>query len=298
MKNVFGFRLLLFALIILAAACSKKDTASLSSQNSQTANNESIQESSSAELDDMATSALNSNSSAGSRVAATTDGRFCTSTTIVFSSVTSTSGTATINFGTDGCTDANGNVRKGQIVVSWSGGKWWNKGAQIVIEPVGYSINGIAISGQRTITNTDFTLTASSLSLSWTVAADHTFTWSDKSTATRDVNMAKTWTHTATEDTYTVSAGPTSNGTYAATGTNRYGDSYVVNITSPLIYLGSCVKANKVFLPVSGIKTILDANTQKTFTLDFGNSTCDESFTVTVDGVTVTLTAKNDGTVQ
>jgi len=26
----------------------------------------------------------------------------------------------------DGCTDARGNVRKGQITISWSGGRWFN----------------------------------------------------------------------------------------------------------------------------------------------------------------------------
>jgi hypothetical protein len=291
MKLIFS-ALLFACTAFIVSSCSKSDE--FSGENLQTSSNESAQESTSDELDDMATSALNSNSSATGRAETFSDDRFiCDGTTVEFSDVADdkSSGTATITFGPNGCTDKRGNVRKGQIIVHWSGGLWFHEGSVITITLNNYTINNLAIAGTRTITCTAFTLDP--FSVTWNVAASHTFTWPDATTAIRVVNKTKKWDHTASEDTYTVTNGPgvVAN---AASGTNRHGSEYTVSITTPLVYLGSCIKANKVFMPVSGVKVVTNITKSKTVTIDFGDGDCDNTFTVTVDGKTKQSRGKND----
>ncbi|HEY8934294.1 MAG TPA: hypothetical protein VIM65_03705 [Cyclobacteriaceae bacterium] len=297
-KNRKSAKLIFSALLFACAAfivssCSKNDD-EFSSENLQTSSNESAQESSSDEIDDMATVALNSSVSITGRVEIISDDRFiCDGTTVVFSDVSDdkSSGTVTITFGPNGCTDKKGNVRKGQIIIHWTGGLWFHEGSVITITLNNYSINDLAIAGTRTISCTAFTLDP--FSVTWNVEASHTFTWPDATTATRAVNKTKKWEHTLTEDTYTVTNGPgvVAN---AASGTNRHGNEYTVSITTPLVYLGSCIKANKVFMPVSGVKVITNITKSKTITIDYGNGDCDNTFTVSVDGKTKQSRGKND----
>ena len=281
---------LLFAMTaFIVSSC--KDSETFSSENAQTSNNESTQEATTDEVDDMAVSALNSGDNAGGRVQTTDDRLACATVEVVFDNPdTKVSGTATINFGTSGCTDSRGNVRKGTIVIAWTGGRWFLEGASHTITLTNYSINGVSITGTRTITCTSSTATASGFTITWNVAASHNLTWPDNTTASREVNKTKVWAHTLTEDTFTISNGP--GGAVAAAGTNRHGKVYTMTITTPIVYLRTCAMSNKVFLPVSGVKVV--TADQRVLTIDFGNGTCDNTFTVTVNGISRTLTAKND----
>ena len=275
-----------------------KDSDSLSNEDSQTSHNESTQESIIDELDDMATSILNNSSmsgSAGGRLISVDDRFGCDNTTIEFSSVGAdkTWGTATITFPVDGCTDKKGNVRKGSIVITWKGGKWFNPGSTHTVAMKDYSINDVAVVGSQKVTCTAFK--ASPLSVTWSINADHTSSWPDGSTAKRIINKTRKWDHTASEDTYTVSNGPSSS--IAAEGTNRHGKVYKVYITTPLVYLGSCAKSNKVFIPVKGEKIVTRVSTSgvtKSFTVNFGDGNCDNAYTVTSGAIVKTLIAKND----
>jgi len=295
-RLIFSFAFFAMSAFMISS-CSKDSDDGFSGENTQTSNNESTQEANSDEVDDLADVALNSQEVAsGGRVAGLSDDRLkCDGTTVVFSNVSTdkTSGTVTITFGPNGCTDSRGNVRKGSMVITWSGGRWFKQGSTHSITLTNYSINGLSIAGTRTLTCTSVTGTATEYSITWNIVANHTFTWTD-GTATRKVNKTKMWTHSSSEDTYTVSNGPASAGANAAEGTNRHGKTYTVNITTPLVYLASCVRANKVFLPVSGVKVLTDVTKAKALTIDFGTGTCDNSYTVSVDGRSRTLVAKND----
>ncbi len=157
--------IMLFAMAAFAVSSCSKNSDTFSSQNSQTASNESAQESTTDETDDLATSAMNSDPSnaAGGRSETISDDRLaCDGTTVVFSnvSVDKTSGTVTITFGPNGCTDKKGNVRKGQIIVMWSGGKWFHVGSSHTIAFTNYTVNGVAITGTRTVTCTAFAATS------------------------------------------------------------------------------------------------------------------------------------------
>ena len=65
----------------------------------------------------------------------------------------------------------------------------------------------------------------------------------------------------------------------------------------PLVYLGSCAKSSKVFIPVRGQKVITAIGSSgkiKSFTMDYGTGVCDNSYTVTSGTTVRILTAKND----
>jgi hypothetical protein len=289
------------AAIVVSSCKSSEDT--FSTEDVATTSNESTTENTASEVDDMAANVLNGSTQSGS-IGGRTDGIVddrltCTGIKIEFTNVTGSGGTATITFPAEGCTDKKGNVRKGQITITWSGGKWYNVNSTHTITLANYSINGLSISGTRTVTTTAFTAPSAgsvAFSLTQNISGNHTYTWTGASTgmASRIENKTKKWDHTATEDTYTVSNGPTTlNGGNTASGTNRNGKAYTMNITKPLIYLGSCVKSNKTFIPVSGTKQVVVTG-GKTYTVDYGDGQCNTTFTVTVGGISKTITAKND----
>src|SRR4051812_37710577 len=115
-----------------------------SSEDKEVSDNESAQESTVNELDDMATSVLNSSSisgSAGGRTAMVDDRFTCAD--VVFTDVNAdkTWGVVTITFPASGCADKKGNIRKGTMIISWAGGRWFKPGSKYTIKLDGYSIN-------------------------------------------------------------------------------------------------------------------------------------------------------------
>jgi hypothetical protein len=293
------FRLLatafIFSIGAFVVSC-KKDSESISSEGSKTAANESAMASQTDEVDDMATSGLQGNDQASGRTATYSDYRLnCAAVTLTDTTDNhKTSGILTIDFGASpGCTDTKGNTRIGKIIVTWSDGRWWAAGAQYQITFNGYSINGVSFSNKdfRTITN----VSTGQSPLTFNVVASHTLTWPDASTATRQVHQTRQWqlSLVAADNNYVISQ--TSSQTAAASGTNRFGTTYSVAITTPIVYNIACSILNRVFLPVQGVETIT-YDTNKTLTVDFGTGSCDNNFTLTEDGHTVTSTGDNSST--
>jgi hypothetical protein len=258
----------------------------------QTANNELTQDAQQDEVDDMATGQLNAGDGAGRLTAS--DSRVACAYVIFEDTIGGKGqGTLTINFNESangsanaaGCTDARGNVRKGIITITWSGGRWWKVGSTITIHLMDYSINGVVINGTRTLTNVSTVL----LIPTWTISSNVTSTWPDSTKATRTVNKTRAWN--IAEGTVTTTQ--TSGFSFAASGTNRHGKTYTVQITNPIVYSEACIAMDKVYFPVSGTKVII-IDTNKEITMDFGNGTCDQTCTITYSGKSTTLTAKND----
>ncbi|HWA35926.1 MAG TPA: hypothetical protein VG737_17405 [Cyclobacteriaceae bacterium] len=285
----------LIAVSVTFLSCNKINDL-FSTEDKEVSDNESAQESTVNELDDMATSVLNGSSvsgSAGGRTALADDRFACAD--IAFSDVNAdkTEGVVTITFPANGCQDKKGNVRKGKITIAWTGGRWFKPGSSYTIKLDGYSINDIDITGGSTVLCTDYK--ANPLTVNWSITAKHTAVWPDGSTATRSVHRNRKWEHTATDDIFTVTNAPS--GITCAEGTNRHGFSYKVFITTPLVYVGSCARASKVFIPLSGEK-VITCNSKngktKSLTINYGVGECDNSYTATVGNISKTLTAKND----
>jgi hypothetical protein len=292
------FQALLFVtLAIISPSCNKLNDL-FSNEDKQVSENESAQESTMNELDDMATSILNNNTASGSASGRTgiVDDRFsCDGVNISFTDVNAdkTAGTATVTFPPEGCADKKGNIRKGVIIIKWTGGRWFRQGATYTIRLNGYSINDIDISGMQTVTCTSYN--AQPLTITWSIDANHTAVWPDGTTANRKVQKTRKWEHTATDDIFTITNAPS--GISCADGTNRHGNTYKVFITTPLVYLGSCARNSKVFIPISGEKVITHSTSTgktKSLTINYGDGICDNTYTATAGAVTKVLTAKND----
>jgi len=275
---------------LFLGSCNKADDP-FSGESLQTVNNDATTESQINETEDMSTNALTAADSPGGRVDASfVDDRFKCATFKFDSAANRVSGKVTIDFGT-GCTDSRGNTRKGKIIVSWSGGRWYKAGSTVVINYSGYSINEVAFSDNdiRTIVN----ISSTASPLTWRVEASHKITWPDASVATRIVHHTRQWIRSATvvDDKFIVSQ--TAGAVNAASGTNRHGVGYSVQITTPLEYSRACAISNKVFRPVKGVR-VITYDTNKVVTIDFGNGTCDNSYTISANGHTRTVNAKND----
>ncbi len=291
MKNVFGLKVitsLMIAFVMILASCSKTDETTFTTQDVQNVSTEGALDAQQEETGDLAISALNTEDPSG-RVEE--DVRLSCATRTKEISQDKSTGMITIDFsGTSpaGCTDPKGNVRKGKIVISWSGGRWFLAGSAHSITFDGYSINGVAITGTRTVTN----ISTQDSPLTWTIVASHTSTWPDATTATRTVNRTRKWARSINilDDKVTISQ--TAGALSAAAGKNRYGKNYSVQITTPLEFKASCLLTSKVYLPVKGVLVItVEA---KVYTIDYGTGACDNTFTVTFNGKTREFTGKND----
>lgn len=184
------------------------------------------------------------------------------------------SGTIVIDFG-EGCTDGNGNVRKGKLIISFEGRRF-QPGSTVVITFDGYSINDIAISGTRTLTNVSSSnedVPAFQIELENGRAA-----WPDGTVATREHCFVRTWQRAPVPANDQLLVNQCSGSEVAASGTNRRGRSYAMKIVEQLVYKRGCPIA------VSGIKEFTDLTTGKVITVDYGDGSCDRIITITVNG--------------
>jgi hypothetical protein len=181
-------------------------------------------------------------------------------------------GLITIDFQT-GCTDSRGNIRKGKILIAYSGRRF-RPGSTIVTTFDGYSINGVAMEGKHILTNTAdsqesdprFTLNL----------IDGKLTWPDGTTALRETQHVREWVRTTggLQDQWLV--------TGTATGTNRKLDTYSMTITKQLVYDKVCMVTHAKFMPAEG-KEELVVNSKK-IDLDFGNGSCDQKVDISING--------------
>jgi hypothetical protein len=247
------------------------------------------------DADDMAGIAISAdNATAGGRVAAGArtitiqDERFNCSGVVVeiTPAANSTSdipkGTIVVNFGTTGCADAQGNVRKGKIIFTYSGRRFMPT-STVVTTLENYSINGIKLEGTRTLTNvTGSTGDAPKFNVTLT---NGKATFEDQTVAERTSNITFQWDKNATplnfaDDKLIIEAAST------ASGKTRAGRTYAMSLTKQLEYKRFCGIAT------SGIK-IFVIDGKKTITIDYGNGECDKQVTVTINGVTRNLRVNN-----
>ncbi len=299
MKNSFGRKTLSYgtvALFLFLASCSDTNKIDYTASDNANVQSEANSDSQTEETDDLSTVAVSSDATtltggredqSGRFEITVSDDRFkCATVTLVKgpnNSATSPQGTITIDFGT-GCTGPNGKIRKGKMIVEYKGRRFLPN-SKITTTFSGYSVDGIAIEGTRTLTNTSASETAA---VSFSIVEDGMkVTYPDGTFATRSANRVRTWNRTANplEDSWTVSG--------TASGTNRKGKTYTMTITKDLLYKRSCAISNKVFIPVQGTKELtVDA---KKVTIDYGTGTCDNIVTITINGKSKDVEPTADG---
>lgn len=185
----------------------------------------------------------------------------------------------TIDFG-NGCTGADGKLRTGKIIVTHDG-RYRDAGTTITITFDNYTVNGNQVSGTRTIHNDGVNSNGhTSFSISVTgqivlASGAGTITWT--STRTREW-IAGENTPPRDDDQYSI--------TGSATGTSANGDQFTATIQQPLIR-NLAPGCRRHF--VQGI-ALIQRSGKPDRTLDFGNGSCDDQATVTVNGVSHIIT--------
>jgi hypothetical protein len=182
--------------------------------------------------------------------------------------------TMTIDFGA-GVTDANGNIRKGQMVVALTG-KIRVAGSTISVTFNNYSVNSYQLTGTYAMTpviaagsgiNYSIAVTGGSI----TFPNGQVSSYSGIETFTQVGGMS---TASITDDTYNV----TGNFSYS----NTSGGAISGSITTPLVKSADCkdITSGTIAFLYKGLNG----------TLDFGSGTCDNIATVTVGATTKTIT--------
>jgi len=181
-------------------------------------------------------------------------------------------GVITIDFG-DGCEDKKGNVRTGKIIVTYNGRRFF-PGSTIVTTFENYTINGVLIEGVRTVSNSSGSLEEHP---SFTiVVVGGKATWPDGTFATREATRKREWIRASNplKDEWHV--------TGTASGTNRNGVSYTMEITEALVYKRECEVGSRIFIAVAGEKVLTTEN--RLITINYGDGECDKLVTVTTNG--------------
>lgn len=182
--------------------------------------------------------------------------------------------TVLIDFGTDDCVGEDGRIRKGKIHITYTG-RYRDTGTIITITPENFTSNGYLVQGSQTITNLGLNTNdqlAYSVSVNGSIIAP-TNAWTLQWTSER----TRTWvqgqnTLTWLDDAYDI--------TGTASGVNRNGLAYTINVTNAL--------RAKLICPwiVSGT-LVLTPHGYDARVIDFGNGECNNTFTVAVNGETV-----------
>lgn len=285
-QNVLKFSAFVLAAAVVAMVSCKEDEAPqrLTLQDTADLTEEALTEAYFQDLDDMSGVAIEAPSEteySGARTSGTItiedhrfkcDGIVVTITPDANSTDAAPKGVLTIDFGTSGCTDLKGNVRKGKLIFTYNG-KRFMPGSTVVLTTDHYTINGIQLEGTRTLTN--LTTSTSEAPRFNVVLDDGKATFTDGLFATRETNITVQWNRATNplEDNLQVESSST------ASGTTRGGRTYAVSLLEDLIYKRHCGIA------VSGIKKyVIDG--EKEVTVGYGAGDCDREFTLTVNGVT------------
>ncbi|WNJ20959.1 hypothetical protein [Pontibacter sp. G13] len=179
----------------------------------------------------------------------------------------------TVDFGT-GCTGPHGKTIAGQILITYN--KWlYRPGAVRTVTLDSFYVDGVHVEGTKTTTNT-MTSMLDPISLN-TVLTNGQMTWPSGAIATREFDRTKTWIRglNPSQDEFHVDG-------YTET-VRQNGDTVRVDITSTLIRKRQCRVSQGIRIPVEGEKLIQKTGEDDVL-MDFGNGTCDDQVTVTVNG--------------
>jgi hypothetical protein len=280
---------LIIAAVALISSC--KDEERITAKDTQDITEEAETDTYFQDMDDMAGVAVSSDAAtAGGRVASgarsitVNDDRFkCTGIVVTIepastSTVDVPKGKITVDFGTTGCTDLRGNVRTGKLFFTYNG-KRFQPGSTVITTSENYTINGIKLGGTRTLTNVS-TSTSDAPKFN-IVLTGGTATFEDGTSATRESNITTQWIRATNplEDKLIIDQSS------VASGNTRGGRAYQVSLLKQLEFKRACGVA------VSGIKKYVIDGT-KEITIDYGDGTCDKSITITVNGITRSITVK------
>ena len=222
---------------------------------------------------------LASDPALGGRIASIDD-KLCDATVItLLNNDPANSDTVVLDFGTEGCLDLKGNTRKGSITLIYSG----DRRISHTVIFTDFYLNGKSIEGTRTVNRTSLLPLTTEITLT-----DGKITWPDNSFATREASHTRIYNidlQNPQSETIVIQRGG------SATGVNRKGRNYSVEITKDIVFKRGCVEL-PIFIPVSGTKVIQAG--ARTITIDYGDGSCDNKATITVNGESKEISLTED----
>ncbi len=179
----------------------------------------------------------------------------------------------TCSWGTSNCLCLDNRWRRGQIVATISGGKHYSEvGAVVTITFVGYYVNNHHIEGTITLTHNaanTYTISIQNGKITRPDGKYHSRTGSITRTCIANCSAVA-----ATARSYSL--------TGSGSGTNINGETYSLSITNPVIVDPACKYIAKGTIEVT-------PGNKPTRVLDFGDGTCDDKATVTINGNTFNI---------
>lgn len=188
--------------------------------------------------------------------------------------------TVTVSFGSTNCLGNDGRYRRGALILHFTG-RYRDSLTVITVTPQNYFVNDNQVTGTKTITNNGHN---AANHLVYTIQANiqilrannaGTLTW--QSTRQREWTAGES-TLSWQDDMYSI--------TGTASGTSSGGGSFQSNITSPLIR-NMAPGCRRYFTAGTIAHTPAGKATRY---LDYGNGTCDDQATVTINGNTYPIT--------
>jgi hypothetical protein len=200
--------------------------------------------------------------------------------TVTVDSSAAPSKTITVNFGTNNCLCNDGRYRRGALAFSFTG-KYRDSLTVINVTPQNYFVNDNQVTGTKSITNKGHN---AANHLVYQISANiQIIKANGAGTISWQANRQREWmtgesTMTWNDDIYSITGN--------ASGTNANGNTFTSVITTPLVR-NMAIGCRKHF--VSGVLEHTPSG-KATRHIDFGNGACDDQATVTINGVTYTIT--------
>ncbi|MES2513698.1 MAG: hypothetical protein V4580_06110 [Bacteroidota bacterium] len=188
--------------------------------------------------------------------------------------------TITVNFGSTNCIGNDGRSRRGLVIINFTG-RYRDSNTVITVTPQNYFVNDNEVTGSKTITNKGHN---TAHHLVYEINANISIIKANNGgTITWQSNRQREWlsgegTWTWNDDTYAITGN--------ATGTTSNGNAFISTITSPLIR-NMALGCRRHFTKGSLDHT---PGGKATRHIDFGNGTCDDQATVTINGNVYNIT--------
>ena len=195
---------------------------------------------------------------------------------IITIDTTSSPKSVTVDYGSSNCTCNDGKTRRGKIVTTFTG-QYIAPGTIITHTPVDYYVNDIKYEGTKTVQNMGLNSNSQPY---FNVQIDGNATLESGEVVNYTSTRVRTWTTgfntllNRFDDEYDITG--TSEATFSSV------EGYTGNTTSPIHIKVGCG------FPVSGTLDITPTG-KPVRQINYGDGTCDYSFTVTVSGYTFTI---------
>jgi len=186
----------------------------------------------------------------------------------------------TVDFGS-GCQGYDGKTRRGKVLISYAG-RYNDSGTVATIHFDGYGVNGNLVDNGSVKTITNITQSGSNPKRSVSVSGRITLA-NNKGVVVWTANRVREFIEGANTPLWDDNVYAITGNSSGTTATNK---SFTANITSALRKDFGCAASRRGFTAGT-----IDVNVAgKLRILDFGNGTCDNTYTITINGKTYSVT--------